>query len=109
MDFVLPCSIKTISIPEFQIGKMHYNSSTFIDFDVPGHKTAFSKNNRIGDTIFKVSTKSTSHSNKTYEIKSQNYYDDEVRITIDVTLNPIDDTVGFTFLRNLSSFTGGNK
>lgn len=109
MDFILPCSIKSVSINEFQIGKMHYNSATIIDFENIDHKTSLSKNNSLGESIFKVTTKETKVSKKAYEIKAQNYYNDEVRINIDVSLKPIDDTIGFTFLRNLSSFAGGNK
>jgi len=109
MDFVLPCSIKSLVVSEFQIGKMHYNSQSSINFEEENHKIAFSKNNSIGETIFKVSTKETSSSKKTYEVKIQNYYNDEIRTTMDVLLKPIDETIGFTFLRNLSTFTGGKK
>ena len=109
MDFVLPCFIKSLSIPEFQIGKMHYNSSTYIDFEQENHRSSISKNNSAGETVFKVITKDTVNSKKTFEVRIQNFYDNEIRITIDVLLKPVDETVGFTFLRNLSSFTGGKK
>ena len=109
MDFVLPCFIKSLNIPAFQIGKYTYQSNTTINFEEENHKTSVCKNNNYGQTIFKLSTKDTLFSKKTYEIKIQNLFNDEVRIAMDVKLKPVDETIGFTILRNLSSFNGGAK
>lgn len=109
LDFVLPCYIKEFSVPEFEVGKMHYNSNMHLTLDQPDHKTRVSKIDGNGNTLFQVETYETVSSKRVYEIRVKNYYKDDIRVTLDTLLEPVDETSGFTIIRNISQFSGGNK
>ena len=107
-NFVLPCYFKKLIIDEFQIDKVTYHQIIRRDFE--NNERNIIKSNGLGVKQFQILVFETPITNKVCGFKlTNNSSDEDLRITINVILQSVDETTGFSISRSLTRMGGDNN
>lgn len=105
-DFTLPCYFRSLQIDGYILKKMNFNLLLKLDFTRENFTKGFVKNDGNKERIFHLATVLTPKTNKVGGFVLRNYSSEELRMTINTFLEPLDETTEFVFSNTLSRMGG---
>lgn len=108
MDLVLPCYIKTLEVDKYVAFTSEFNYTAKRDFDDEKINGNIIKKDGVGELIFTVEKIETKYSKKVYGFRVSNKTEGILKINIDISLQPIDETSSFGFSHEITN-TGGEQ
>ena len=109
MNFVLPCYIKTLEVDKYVAYTAEFNFRAKRDFDDLANNGNIVKKDGVGEPIFVIEKIETPKSNKVYGFRLINKTDGDLRINIDISLQPQDETSCFSFVQTIAKVAGENN
>ena len=106
LEFVLPCYLKNLVIDGYMLDKITYKQIIRRDYDDLSTSKDIVKNDGNNDPIFKILPFESSITKKVYGFKLLNENNEELRICINIILEPIDETTGFVFTQSITKMGG---
>lgn len=105
-DFVAPCYFSSITVDGYQLNKMNFNLLFNISLAKDDGTRPFIKYDGNRDPIFKITTVTTPVSKKICGFKLTNPSSDELRMSFNILLEPVDETSEFVFSNSISRIGG---
>lgn len=109
LDFVLPFYFKELSIDGYMLNKTKYRQIITKDYEDPTINRNITKLDGNKDPIFKIVPFETPISNKVFGFKLMNVYNEQLRITVNISLEACDDTASFMFAQSIVKIGGDNN
>lgn len=109
LEFVLPCYLRNLSIDGFMLNKINFRQNIKRDYEDKSAPREIIKSDGNKETIFKIVPFETPVSNKVYGFKLMNVNNEDLRITINFSLEPCDETTGFIFVHSFVKIGGDNR